>query len=79
MIEASKPAYPPVAADALTTTSQCRRREGYELCLDVILREVGAAPSSPEPTPEPKTTGNPMADAMNELISEGKFVDTQTD
>ena len=79
LIEANVPAYPPLAADALTTTSQCRRREGYELCLKTLLREAGITPIPVDKKEPRQSTGDPMKDAMQELLDNGEFVDTARD
>ena len=79
LIENATPSFPPVSADALTTTSQCRRREGYELCLKTLLREAGVTPVPVNQEPAEKSTGNPHEDAMRELLREGLYVDTTKD
>ena len=79
LLEEGRPSYPPISADALTTASQCRRREGYELCIETLLRESVCAPVvAADGKPEEKPA-DPMKSAMKELMENGEYVDTHTD
>ena len=79
LIENATPSYPAISADALTTTSQCRRREGYELCLKTLLREASVTPVPVDQEQKRPSTGNPHEDAMRELMEEGRYIDTTKD
>ena len=80
LLEAGRPSYPPISADALTTASQCRRREGYELCIETLLRESVCAPVvAADGKPETKAAKDPMQAALNDLMGKGEYVDTHTD
>ena len=78
LIENATPSYPAISADALTTTSQCRRREGYELCLKSLLREAGVTPVPVEQA-QKDDKDKTMQEQMRELLEEGRYVDTTKD
>jgi hypothetical protein len=75
IVEARKPDYPMDSMDALTSTAKFRRREGFELCLDTLIRESGVTPTVIATDP----TGDPLQTAMAELQREGQFIDTAKD
>lgn len=79
LLEEGRPSYPPVSADALTTTSQCRRREGYELCIETLLRESVCAPVVASDGKADEKSADPMQSALKELMDKGEYVDTHTD
>lgn len=82
LIEAQKPEWPTINADALLTAAKARQREGYEMCLAVLMREAGTTaplPNLPQDAGQPVAPTDPMQKAMDELVKDGEFINTHTD